>query len=471
MLIKSINPSNNEVLKTFEEFSDKEVTSVIEQANSAFHQWKDTPMTKRSRLMKNVAKILREEAMHYASILTIEMGKLIREGLGFEVEICAQIAEYYAKHGAKFMAPETLQRSFIKGSTKVEKYPIGVLLGIMPWNFPYYQIFRFAVPNIIAGNTVIIKHASNVPQCAQAVEELFRKAGFPEGVYSNVFVSGRNASKIIDDPRIQGVSITGSEGAGIKVAEAAGRNLKKVVLELGGSDPFILLDEADIDYASDLAIMGRFFNCGQACVASKRFIILEKVYEDFLNAFVEKTKAIVPGDPMNPATKYGPMSSEDELIHLLKQIDNAKAQGARIECGGKRIERPGAWMEPTIITGVTREMDIYKEELFGPAAVVYKVKNDQEAIDLANDSDYGLSSVVCSTNTSRAKKVGRQIESGMTFINTVSTTEPNVPFGGNKRSGIGRELSKVGIEEFINKKTVRSIPIWAFKLYMKKANG
>jgi succinate-semialdehyde dehydrogenase/glutarate-semialdehyde dehydrogenase len=467
MSISSINPFTNIIEQTFEELDASQIDKAIEKAAATYQTWKDTPMSKRSTLMAQLAKVLKENEDHYAKFPVLEMGKLMSESKGWEVDICIQIANYYAKNAKKFMAPETLSWSPIKGSTVIEKHPIGVLLGIMPWNYPYYQVFRFAVPNIMAGNTVIIKHASNIPQCAIAIEDMFRKAGFPEGVYTNVLVSGRNTSQIIKDPRIKGVSLTGSESAGAKVAALAGQHLKKVVLELGGSDPFVLLDDADIDYASTLAVLGRFFNCGQTCIASKRFIIHEKVYDEFLEKFIAKTKLLKPGNPLSENTNFGPMSSEKECALLLDMVNEAVAQGAKIATGGQREKREGAWLQPTILTNVTRDMDIYHKELFGPVAVVHKVKNDEEAIALANDSDFGLSSVVVCKDKSRANKVAQRIEAGMTYINTISITEPDVPFGGVKNSGFGRELSKMGIEEFINRKTIRKIPVWAFKQYLK----
>lgn len=469
MPIQTLNPYTNKVEKTFDEATPEQIDVIIDKAQTAYKSWKNTPIKKRCELVQNLAKVLRNKADYWAKFPVIEMGKLFRESKDWEIDICANIAEYYAKNGQKFMAPSVLKRNLLTGSTMVEKHAIGVLFGIMPWNFPYYQIFRFAVPNIIAGNTVIIKHASNVPQCGIALEEMFKEAGFPKGVYSNVLVSGRNAAQIIEDPRIKGVSLTGSESAGAKVSELAGKNLKKVVMELGGSDPFLMLDDGDMDYAVEIGIMGRYFNSGQTCIAAKRFIVQENVYDEYLNKFKQAIQVFKPGDPMNYKTMYAPMSSLSELEHLDNLVQKAIEQGATLEAGGKRIEGlEGAWYEPTILTGITKDMDIFYQELFGPVAMFFKVKDDAEAIAIANDSQYGLSSVVMSKNKSRANKVAQQLEAGMTFINCPSISEPDTPFGGIKNSGYGRELAQMGIEEFVNRKTVRKIPVWAFKMLLKK---
>lgn len=467
MPIQTVNPFTNEMVNTFTELRPDEIDGVISQADKAYRSWKNTPFSERKKLMLKVAKILRDETEHYAKFPTLEMGKLYKESINWEVDICAQISEYYAKNGEKFMAPETLKWSLITGSTVVEKHPLGVLFGIMPWNYPYYQVFRFAVPNIMAGNTVIIKHASNVPQCALAIEEIFQKAGFPKGVYSNVLVSGRNSSQIIEDVRVRGISLTGSETAGAKVAELAGKNLKKVVLELGGSDPFILLDDAELDYATDLAMLGRFFNSGQTCIASKRFIVHEKIYDAFLEQFKTKVATLKAGDPMDMNTNFAPMSSQDEVEHLHGLVQKAVEQGATLECGGQKIDLPGAWLEPTLLSNVTADMDIYRQELFGPVAVLHKVTSDEEAVRIANDSPYGLSSVIVGNNDKRIDAIATQLETGMTFINSVSITEPDLPFGGVKNSGFGRELAAVGMDEFVNRKTVRRLPVWAFKQILK----
>lgn len=464
MPIQTLNPYTNKIEKTFEELTPEQIDAVLEKADIAYKTWKKTAISERCRLVTNLAKVLREKADHWAKFPVIEMGKLFRESRDWEVDICAQICDYYAANGEQFLAPKVLKDDPMLGTTMLEKHSLGVLFGIMPWNYPYYQIFRFAIPNIIAGNTIVLKHASNVPQCGIAVAEMFKEAGFPEGVYTNVLVSGRNSSQIIEDKRIKGISLTGSETAGAKVAELAGKHLKKVVLELGGSDPFVMLDDAEVDFAVECAILGRFFNSGQTCIASKRFIVEEDVYDEFLEKFKATTQMFVPGNPMEYTTMYAPLSSEAELDNIHSMVTKAVAQGAKIEIGGHRIEgMEGAWYAPTVLSGVTKDMDIYHQELFGPVAVFYKVNSEEEAITLANDSQYGLSSVVFSQNTERADRVAAQLEAGMTFINGASITEPDTPFGGVKNSGYGRELHERGIEEFVNLKTVRKIPVASTK--------
>ena len=468
MPIQSYNPYTNKVEKTFEAFSSEKINSLIEKAHSTFSIWKKTSFAERKKLMLQLGKLLRDTPKEITELPTIEMGRLFSETIGWELPNCADIADFYAENGKKFMKPNTIKSSMLSGSTIVQKEPLGVLFGIMPWNYPFYQVLRFAIPNIMAGNTVIIKHASNVPQCAIALENFFRQAGFPEGVYINVLVSGRNASQLIVDKRIKGISLTGSETAGSKVAELAGKHLKKIVLELGGSDPFILLEDADIDYATDLAVMGRFFNSGQTCIASKRFIIHHKVYNNFLGKFIAKTMKLKAGNPLKSATNFAPMSSQKEVDNLLAVIQDAVDKGAKIELGGKRIENlVGAWLEPTIISNVSEDMDIFHKELFGPVAVVYKVKNNDEAIALANNSSYGLSSVIVGDNNKQLDYVANQLDTGMVFKNTISITEPDLPFGGIKNSGFGRELGHYGMEEFVNHKIVRKIPVWAFKTTLK----
>ncbi len=464
MAIQSLNPYTNEIEKTFVELSSQQIQEKIVLADQVYHSWKRTSFAEREQLMREVAKILRDNSDYYAAIATREMGKLLRETKDWELDNCAQIAEYYAKNAKKFMADKTLKWSLLTGSTVLQHHPLGVLFGIMPWNYPFYQVMRFAIPNIMAGNTVMVKHASNVPQCAEAIEDIFLKAGFPQGVYTNLLVSGRNCGQIIEDKRIQGISLTGSEAAGAKVAEQAGKALKKVVLELGGSDPFIILDDADLDYAGDVALIARFFNSGQTCIAAKRFILHQSIYDQFIEKFKARIKTLKPGDPMEYKTRFAPMSSHDERDNLLGIIKHAVEQGATLLHGGSTENLPGAWLQPTLIGDITPDMDIYRQELFGPVAMMFKAKDDAHAIELANDSDYGLSSVVFAKNKQRAQQVADQLETGMTFINMPSISEPDAPFGGVKRSGFGRELSNLAMEEFVNRKMVRQVPIWAFKM-------
>lgn len=462
--MKSYNPYTDTLEKEFTPHTSEQVESIIQKAHEAYETWKYSSFKERKKLMLNLSKILKNAPMDIAKLPTIEMGRLLKHTVEWELPMCGDIASYYADNGEKFMASKTIKWSMLSGNTVVQKEPLGVLFGIMPWNYPFYQVLRFAIPNIMAGNTVVVKHASNVPQCAIAIEQMFHEAGFPKGVYTNILISGRNTGQIIAHPLIKGVSFTGSEGAGSKVAEQAGKHLKKVVLELGGSDPFIVLDDAEISYATDLAVLGRFFNSGQTCIASKRFIVHSAVYDDFLKQFVSKSSALVPADPMDTSTNYAPMSSQKEVDNLLTIIQDAVDKGATLELGGHSYEQEtGAWLAPTILSGVTSDMRAYHEELFGPVAVVYKVDTDEEAVALANDSAYGLAAVVVGDNDNRVDSISDRLEAGMIFKNTISITEPDLPFGGVKNSGFGRELGTYGMEEFVNHKIVRKIPIWAFK--------
>ncbi len=454
MSIQSINPYTLEKLKSFEEMNESEIEKAIAKADETYQKWKFTSFEERAKVLNKVASIIKEKKSELSKLITLEMGKLISQA-EYEIDYAVSIFEYYAKNAKDFLADEPLKVE--TGEAFIRKSPIGVLLGVEPWNFPFYQVARFAAPNIMIGNTILLKHASNVPQCAKAIEDIFKEANAPEGLYTNLFLSGSKISKLIDDKRIQGASLTGSEKAGASLAEAAGKNIKKSVLELGGSDPFIVLEDADIDRATDLAIYGRTVNNGQSCVASKRFIVVEKVADEFLSKFKAKMSALKLGDPMDKETQLGPLSSEDALETILKQVEKAVSQGAKIEVGGKKADLKGNFMEATIISNITPEMDLYKEELFGPVASFYKVKNEEEAIKLANATDFGLGGSVFSKNIERAKNVANQIDSGMVFINHPTKSSTDIPFGGTKRSGYGRELSALGIDEFVNKKLIRVI--------------
>jgi len=457
MPIQTLNPYTNKVEKTFDEFSEAQVLEVVETAHDAFMKWKNISITERAEMMHNVANILRENSDHYARLMTIEMGKLFHEGKSWEVKVCADIADYYAKNAKAFLKNEPIS-DIAMGNAYLEKHPLGVLFGIMPWNYPLYQVFRFVCPNIMAGNVCLVKHASNVPQCAQAIEDLFAKAGFPKGIYTNLFVRSKLAGTVIAHQKVRGISFTGSERAGASVAEQAGRHLKKVVLELGGSDPCIILNDADLDYTLDMALIAKMFNNGQTCVAAKRFIVEEDIYDKFLDGFKTRMAALQAGDPMLETTTYCPMSSHGEVENLLDIIQEAVEKGATLELGGEKENLEGAWLKPTILTNVTKDMRAGREELFGPVAVVYKVKNETEAIELANDSPYGLGSSIFSKDIGKAQSLASQLETGMTFINSPTASEPGLPFGGVKKSGFGRELSHLGMDEFINKKLVRTIP-------------
>ena len=454
MPIQSINPYTLEKTKSFDEMTDAQVENAIAKAHEAYQTWKFTSFEERAKVLNKVASILKEKKPELSRLITSEMGKLIKQA-EYEIDYAVSIFEYYAKNAKDFLADKVLKVEI--GEAFVRKSPIGVLLGVEPWNFPFYQVARFAAPNLMIGNTILLKHASNVPQCAKAIDDIFKEANAPEGLYTNLFIPGSKVSKLINDKRIQGASLTGSEKAGASLAEIAGKNIKKSVLELGGSDPFIVLEDADIDRATDLAIYARTVNNGQSCVASKRFIVVQEVAEEFLSKFTAKMSALKLGDPMDTETQLGPLSSEDALNTILKQVEKAVSQGAKIETGGKKADLKGNFMQPTIISNISSEMDLYKEELFGPVASFYSVKNEEEAIKVANATEFGLGGSVFSKNIERAKNVANQIDSGMVYINHPTKSSTDMPFGGTKRSGYGRELSALGIDEFVNKKLIRVI--------------
>ena len=406
----------------------------------------------RTALLRKVASLLRAQSETLSTLITTEMGKLIAESAG-EIELSAAIFDYYAEHGERFLADAPLKPE--RGEAMVRHSPLGVVLGVEPWNFPFYQVARFAAPNIMIGNVVLLKHASNVPQCAIAIEAIFRKAGAPAGLYTNLLIPGDHVSALLDDPRVRAASLTGSEEAGKSLASAAGKNTKKSVLELGGNDAFIVLGDADIEKTVEWAYMGRMNNTGQCCVASKRFIVVDAVLAEFTKKFVARMSNLKVGDPQHKATQLGPLSSEAAAVHLMKQVEQAVKDGAKVLLGGKRIDRMGAFVEATVLTDLKPGLPISYEEMFGPVAVIYRVKDEQEAIALANDSPFGLGCSVFTRDIARGKRIADQIDAGMVFINHPTWTAPELPFGGVKGSGYGRELSALGIEEFVNKKLIR----------------
>jgi succinate-semialdehyde dehydrogenase/glutarate-semialdehyde dehydrogenase len=395
---------------------------------------------------------MRIKKSELAKTITLEMGKLLSEAEG-EIDLSADIIDYYADNAEGFLADKVLDPEY--GEAIIRNSPIGVLLGVMPWNFPYYQVARFAAPNIMVGNTILLKHASIVPQCAAAIEKIFEEAEAPEGLYTNLFITGKHASALVSDIRIKGVSLTGSEEAGASIAMEAGKHLKKVVLELGGNDVFIILEDADMEKTVEWAVVGRMNNNGQCCVASKRFIAVEAIAAEFIQKFKDKLSKMKVGDPMDPATDLGPLSSEAAAVHLADQVKRSVDEGAKVLLGGKRADREGAFMEPTILTDLKPSIAAFHEELFGPVASFYVVKDDQAAIDLANDSNYGLGGSVFTQDIQRGRRIADQIDTGMVFINHPTWTQADLPFGGTKHSGFGRELSELGIQEFVNKKLIR----------------
>ena len=458
MAYESINPYNGERVKQFAEHTNIEVEALVAQAQLCFEQWQKTAFVERAAVLKKAARILRERTEIFAGLITLEMGKLIAESRG-EVALSADIIDYYAEHSEKFLAPEVLNP--LSGAATIESKPIGVLFGIEPWNFPYYQLARFVAPNLMAGNVVMVKHAPSVPQCALAFVALFKEAGTPEGGYTNLFLSNDQAEHLIDDPRIKGVALTGSERAGSIVAAQAGKNLKKSTMELGGSDAFIVLEDAELDKTVEWAVWGRMNNTGQCCVAAKRFIVLDEIADRFLAKFQAALESLKPGDPLEASTTLGPLCSEGALLNLLDQVKRSVAAGARVLIGGDRLKRPGAFMAPSILTDIKKGTPAYAEEFFGPVALFFRVANEDEAIALANDSKYGLCGSVFTKDIQRGKRIASRIDTGMVFINHPTWTAPDLPFGGIKNSGYGRELSSLGIQEFVNKKLVCVVPIGA----------
>ncbi|CCB86188.1 MULTISPECIES: NAD-dependent succinate-semialdehyde dehydrogenase [Parachlamydia] len=452
MAIQTVNPFNNEVIKTFKEMTPQEIEKAVTKAHEAFKSWKKTPFSTRSKVLHEAAAKMRSQKEELAQIITLEMGKLISDARA-EVDLSANILDYYADNAEKFLKRQKVDVE--TGEAYVVFDPIGVVFGIEPWNFPFYQVARIAAPNIMAGNTVLIKHASNVPQCGIALERLFKEGGAPEGVYTNLLISSKAVAQVIENPKIAGVSLTGSEGAGAHVAETAGKSLKKSVLELGGNDPFIVLDDANIEKTLDSAIWAKMNNTGQCCIAAKRYILMDSIADEFIKKFSEKLAKLKPGDPSKDKTTLGPLSSEGAAVLLQKQIDETIKKGAKALVGGKRPDIKGAFVTPTVLVDVKPGMPAYSEELFGPVATIFRVKTEEEAIHLANDTVFGLGASVFSDNLERAEKVAKQIDSGMVFINHPTWTEPDLPFGGTKKSGYGRELSEVGIFEFVNKKLIR----------------
>ncbi len=452
MSIQTINPTTNVAIKSFEELTDQAVDAAVTKAENAYKDWRKTSYEQRALLLRKVAGLMREKKEMLSKIITSEMGKLIAQAEG-EIILSADIFDYYADNAEKFLADKTLGPTH--GTAIIRHSPIGVLFGVEPWNFPFYQVARFAAPNIMIGNTILVKHASIVAQCGIAIEDLFKEAGAPAGLYTNLLISGSRASALVSDKRIKGVSLTGSEAAGASIAAEAGKNLKKSVLELGGSDAFIILEDADIDKTVEWAVVGRMNNNGQCCVASKRFIAVESVADEFLEKFKNRLSNIVVGDPMDKSTELGPLSSEAAAVQLADQVKRSVDAGAKVLLGGKRLDRAGAFMSPTILTDIKPDNPAYHEELFGPVASFYRVKDEQAAIDLANDSPFGLGGSVFTQDIERGKKVADQIDTGMVFINHPTWTQADLPFGGTKRSGYGRELSELGIDEFVNKKLIR----------------
>jgi succinate-semialdehyde dehydrogenase / glutarate-semialdehyde dehydrogenase len=446
-----VNPATGEMVARYDSFTDSEVEQTLSMAKAGFEAWRKLPVAERAGMVRRAAELHRERREELAAIIVREMGKVMA-GAVAEVNFAADITEYYADQAEAITADQPLT-ILGEGAAVIRRSPLGVLLGIMPWNFPYYQVARFAAPNLVLGNAIVLKHASQCPESAAAIEAIYRDAGLPEGAYVNVYISAEQAAMIIADPRVQGVSITGSQRAGAAVAEVAGRHLKKVALELGGSDPFLVLATDDLDGVVAAATAARLDNTGQSCNGAKRFIAVDGLYEEFLAKFTAAMAAAPMDDPLVEDTVLGPLSSVAAATRLQDQVDRAVAQGATVVTGGSR---DGAYYPPTVLTGVTPEMEAYREEFFGPVGVVYRAADEDAAVTLANDTSFGLGSYVYSNDPEQAARVADRIEAGMVYINLVLADSPELPFGGVKSSGTARELGLLAADEFVNKKLIRT---------------
>ncbi len=453
MAYQSVNPFDGKLVEAFETLSDAQLETRIAAADACFRTWRHTAYAERAKIIARAGEILDARADELARIMTTEMGKRIGEARG-EVEFSARIMAYYAANAERFLAPVKLSPT--NGEAHMESSPIGVIFCVEPWNFPYYQLARVAGPHLMAGNTVVVKHAGIVPQCAIAFEQVMIEAGAPVGLYTNLLISHDQSDTVVDDPRIKGVALTGSVEAGRSIAARAGRNLKVSSMELGGSDAFIVLEDADLDLTVPWAVWGRMYNTGQTCCAAKRFIVVESMADAFLAKFKAALALLEAGDPMDEATTLGPLSTERALVDLLEQVDGAVAHGAKVALGGKRIDRPGSYMAPTILTDIAPGNPAFRQEFSGPVASFFRVKDEEAAIALANDSDFGLGGSVWTADVARGRRVASRVETGMMFINNIDWTDAELPFGGIKDSGYGRELGDMGIQQFVNKKLVRT---------------
>jgi len=451
MKIQSLNPATGIVEKVFDEYSSARVFQIIDAAQQCFDEYKTTSFAFRSQCLKRAAVLLSDGKNKYAELITLEMGKPIAEAIA-EVEKCAWACNYYAENAEHFLADKEITTDASKSYVGYD--PLGIILAIMPWNFPFWQVFRFAAPALMAGNTCLLKHAPNVPQCALAIEEIFKEAGFPDGAFASLLVDVPAVKPVIEDNRIQAITLTGSERAGAAVASLAGKNIKKTVLELGGSDPFIVLEDANLKEAATVAVTSRMLNTGQSCIAAKRFIVHKKIADQFSSLLVQKMEALKVGNPMDGDTSVGPLARLDLLEKLESQVEVSVQKGAEVLTGGNRVEGEGYFYQPTVLAGITSDMPVYCEEVFGPVAPIITVVNNEEAIHIANDSDYGLGASLWTTDLEKAQKMAKNIQSGAVFINGMVKSDPRLPFGGIKKSGYGRELSSEGIVEFVNIKTV-----------------
>ena len=450
MKIQSINPYTEEVIQEFDLMTEQEVDGEIRKSRAAFLKWRDTPVAERATYLTKLAGTLRKNKKKYAELITREMGKPIKDSMA-EVEKCAWLSDYYAENAAAFLKPEEITTEAKKSYVVFQ--PLGIVLAIMPWNFPFWQAFRFAVPGIAAGNVTLLKHASNVPMTALAIEEAFREAGFPEGVFTTLLIDPKTTMKIIDEDKVDAVTLTGSNVAGEQVGAIAGKRIKKLVLELGGSDPFVVLDDADVEKAGSMAAKARMFNAGQSCIAAKRFIVMESVAERFTKAFMEQLKSFTMGDPMDEKTDIGPLARRDILDTLQDQLKDARTKGAEVRQLDQSFEK-GLFFPPCVVLNPTENMTVLSDEVFGGIAPIVTVKDDDEAVKAANNTIYGLGAAVWSRDLDRAERMAGRIESGVVAINDIVKSDPRLPFGGVKKSGIGRELSHYGLREFVNIKSI-----------------
>lgn len=448
MNFKSINPYNEEIVGTYNAETDKAISEKLQKGATAFQSWRKVPLKDRTLLMVKAGEILRQNVEEYAKMITLEMGKPIAESRA-EVNKCATVCDYYAENAAEFLSDEIIktdaQKSFVRHD------PIGAVFAIMPWNFPFWQVFRFAAPTLIAGNVVLLKHAPNVFGCAEQIENIFNKAGFPDGVFQNLIVHHDKTESIIAHDAVKAVTLTGSERAGAAVAQISGKYIKKTLLELGGNNAFIVWDDADIEKAVATALTARMLNCGQSCIAAKRFILMEEIYDEFVSKFTAAVKNLKSGNPLDDSTQVGPLARKDLADQLQQQVQKSVAMGAELLLGGKQT---GAFHEPTVLGNVKPGMPAFDEETFGPLAAMIKVKTVEEAFTLSEQSRYGLGVTVCTTNIEKALKYAGEVSDGAYFINELVKSDPRLPFGGEKRSGYGRELAKDGMMEFVNRKTV-----------------
>jgi succinate-semialdehyde dehydrogenase/glutarate-semialdehyde dehydrogenase len=449
--MSSVNPATGEVLARYDELSDAALEARLARAVQTFRAWRRRPYAERATLLVRAAEVLEQKKEHWARTMTLEMGKTFRSAVS-EAEKCAWACRFYAENGERFLADEEVKASATRSFVRC--LPIGPVLAVMPWNFPFWQVFRFAAPALMAGNVGLLKHASNVPGSALAIEEVFRLAGFPDGCFQTLLVGSSRVARILEDDRVAAATLTGSEWAGAAVASTAGKAVKKTVLELGGSDPFVVMPSASFDAAVSTAVTARCINNGQSCIAAKRFVVHDAIYDRFEREMVRRMAALAVGDPMDPATDVGPLATASEVEKITEQVDAAVKDGARLLTGGKPVRGKGFYYPPTVLAGIPRSSPSYREELFGPVAVLHRVKDLDQAIEVANDVPFGLGSSVWTNDDAERRRFVDELEAGATFVNAMVASDPRLPFGGVKRSGYGRELAREGIREFVNVKTV-----------------